>query len=197
MSHSNKTAGDIFDAAIELPPERRAAWVQAACAGDDASRQRVEALPRARESAGTFMDRPAAAPRNEPAAVRPAEQPGAMIGRYKLLQPIGEGGCGVVYLAGQEEPVRRRAALKVIKLGMDRSGCNSRRRNASRNALPPIWWWSCSTGGMCASAAQSAGGRGLIAGKIVLGWQGDPVEFVRRLNWEAQHGGLGRAHGAH
>ena len=49
----------------------------------------------------------------------PAEKPGDNIGRYKLLQKIGEGGCGVVYMAEQEEPVRRRVALKVIKLGMD------------------------------------------------------------------------------
>src|SRR5436190_1530627 len=47
------------------------------------------------------------------------EQPGDRIGRYKLLQKIGEGGCGVVYMAEQEEPVRRRVALKIIKLGMD------------------------------------------------------------------------------
>src|SRR5687767_12778230 len=49
----------------------------------------------------------------------PAEKPGDRIGRYKILQQIGEGGCGVVYMAEQEEPVRRRVALKVIKLGMD------------------------------------------------------------------------------
>src|SRR5207245_805742 len=49
----------------------------------------------------------------------PTEKPGDRIGRYKLLQQIGEGGCGVVYMAEQEEPVRRRVALKVIKLGMD------------------------------------------------------------------------------
>jgi serine/threonine protein kinase len=48
-----------------------------------------------------------------------AEKPGDRIGRYKLLQQIGEGGCGVVYMAEQEEPVRRRVALKIIKLGMD------------------------------------------------------------------------------
>ncbi len=54
----------------------------------------------------------------EPAAT-PREKVGQRIGRYKLLQQIGEGGCGVVYMAAQEEPVRRRVALKVIKLGMD------------------------------------------------------------------------------
>ena len=92
-------------------------------------RQRVEALLRAYESAGTFMDRLAVGPRSESAAGRSAEQPGARIGRYKLLQQIGEGGCGVVYMAEQEEPVRRQVALKVIKLGMDtkRSSPDSRR----------------------------------------------------------------------
>ena len=49
----------------------------------------------------------------------PAEKPGDRIGRYKLLQQIGEGGCGVVYLAEQLHPVRRRVAVKIIKLGMD------------------------------------------------------------------------------
>src|SRR5262245_796268 len=49
----------------------------------------------------------------------PGEEAGHRIGRYKLLQKIGEGGCGIVYMADQEEPVRRRVALKVIKLGMD------------------------------------------------------------------------------
>jgi len=119
VSQSNLSAGAIFDAALELPPERRAAYVTTTCAGDDALRQRVEALLRAHESAGGFMESPAASPRPGTAAVRPAEQPGDMIGRYKLLQQIGEGGCGVVYMAEQEEPVRRRVALKVIKLGMD------------------------------------------------------------------------------
>src|SRR5437016_11132174 len=51
--------------------------------------------------------------------IQPIERPGDHIGRYKLLQQIGEGGCGIVYMAEQEEPVRRRVALKVIKLGMD------------------------------------------------------------------------------
>ena len=59
------------------------------------------------------------APESIRLTVPPEERPGTRIGRYKLLQKIGEGGCGVVYMAEQEEPVRRRVALKVIKLGMD------------------------------------------------------------------------------
>ncbi len=119
MNEPQKPVGAIFDAAIELPPERRAAYVLAACAGEDLLRQRVEALLRAHDSAGSFMDSLAVGPRRETQVVKPSEQPGDRIGRYKLLQQIGEGGCGVVYMAEQEEPVRRRVALKVIKLGMD------------------------------------------------------------------------------
>ena len=63
MNEPQKPVGAIFDAAIELPPERRAAYVQEACAGDDPLHQRVEALLRAHESAETFMDSPAVDPR--------------------------------------------------------------------------------------------------------------------------------------
>src|SRR6188474_1571009 len=65
---------------------------------------------------------PLASWRNAPPGANPApaiEQTGDQVGRYKLLQKIGEGGCGVVYMAEQIEPVRRRVALKIIKLGMD------------------------------------------------------------------------------
>src|SRR5258708_544267 len=134
MNESHKPVGAIFDAAIELPPERRAACVQEACAGDDLLRQRVEALLRAHDSAETFMDSPAVAPRGETPVVKPAEQPGDRIGRYKLLQQIGEGGCGVVYMAEQEGPVRRKVALKVIKLGMDTKSVIAR-FEAERQAL--------------------------------------------------------------
>jgi serine/threonine protein kinase len=67
-------------------------------------------------------------------SLTPDEKPGDRIGRYKLLQPIGEGGCGVVYMAEQEEPVRRRVALKVIKLGMDTKSVIAR-FEAERQAL--------------------------------------------------------------
>jgi serine/threonine protein kinase/WD40 repeat protein len=134
VSEAHKPVGAIFDAAIELPPRRRAAYLQEACGGDAALRRRVEALLRAHETAGTFMDSPAVASREEPAGVKLAEQPGDRIGRYKLLQQIGEGGCGVVYMAEQEEPVHRRVALKVIKLGMDTKNVIAR-FEAERQAL--------------------------------------------------------------
>jgi eukaryotic-like serine/threonine-protein kinase len=134
MSKPNRPVGAIFDAALELPPERRAAYLQDACGGDDWLRQRVEALLRAHESAEAFMDRPAVELGRETVLVKPAEQPGDWIGHYKLLQQIGEGGCGVVYMAEQEEPVHRRLALKVIKLGMDTKQVIAR-FDAERQAL--------------------------------------------------------------
>ena len=134
MSEPHKPAGVIFEAAIELPLDERAAYVQKACAGDDALRQRVEALLRADASAGTFMNSPAVSPTRETVVVKPSEKAGDKIGRYKLLQQIGEGGCGVVYMAEQEEPVRRRVALKVIKLGMDTKSVIAR-FEAERQAL--------------------------------------------------------------
>ena len=134
MSQPDKPVGAIFDAAIELPSERRAAYLLEACAGDDTLRQRIEALLRAHEEAESFMAKPAVDARPETLVVNPAEQPGARIGRYKLLQQIGEGGCGVVYMAEQEEPVHRRVALKVIKLGLDTKSVIAR-FEAERQAL--------------------------------------------------------------
>src|SRR6478736_2518827 len=104
-------------------PEAQAAYLDAACGMDTALRRRVEALLRAAESAGDFLEEPptglAAGDESTMVLTGLREKPGDRIGRYKLLQQIGEGGCGVVYMAEQEEAVRRRVALKVIKLGMD------------------------------------------------------------------------------
>ena len=119
MSESQNSAGGIFDAALELPIEQRAAFLERVCDGDAPLRERVEALLRAHDAAGAFMDNPALAPEARTVAAGPTERLGDRIGRYKLQQQIGEGGCGVVYMAEQQEPVRRQVALKVIKLGMD------------------------------------------------------------------------------
>jgi hypothetical protein len=119
----------LFSSALELPANQRDAYLDEVCADDPALRQRLEALLGVHEKAITFLENPAPGPLPAPvgevavttAALfsSPAEKTGDRIGRYKLLQQIGEGGCGVVYMAEQEEPVRRRVALKVIKLGMD------------------------------------------------------------------------------
>ncbi|HEY4414232.1 MAG TPA: protein kinase, partial [Verrucomicrobiae bacterium] len=113
---------DILNAALELPPDKRADYLVQMCAGDLALRQKVEELLQAHEQAEDFLETPPPSldfTRTVRLSVPITEKAGDRIGRYKLLQQIGEGGCGVVYMAEQEEPVRRRVALKVIKLGMD------------------------------------------------------------------------------
>ena len=111
----------IFSDARRLPPEHRASFLDAACVNDTDLRQRIEDLLRAADETSTFMETPAAGLLNPGELSRSAatEKPGDRIGRYELLEPIGEGGCGTVYRASQEEPVRRTVALKIIKLGMD------------------------------------------------------------------------------
>jgi len=110
----------IFNGALELAPAERAAYLEQACAGNIPLRERVEALLNASEQAGSFLESPPTGlSLTRTVRIPITEKPGDKIGRYKLLQQIGEGGCGVVYMAEQEEPVRRRVALKVIKLGMD------------------------------------------------------------------------------
>ena len=113
----------VFGAARRLSAGERAAYLDEACADDASLRQRVEELLQASDEAGNFLESPAAVPTGPGGTVRlpatPTEKSGDRIGRYKLLQQIGEGGCGVVYMAEQTEPVHRRVALKVIKLGMD------------------------------------------------------------------------------
>jgi WD40 repeat protein/serine/threonine protein kinase len=116
MNDADQREEALFEAALKLPPNERAAYLDKTCAGDDELRQRVAVLLTAFERAGQFMKEPA---QTVPFRSLPIEKPGDRIGRYKLLEQIGEGGCGVVYVAEQEEPVRRRVALKVIKLGMD------------------------------------------------------------------------------
>ena len=122
----------LFAAALALSAADRSAFLDSACSGDHALRQRALALLQAHaEAAGEgFMTGPSA-----PAApAAPTEGPGTRIGPYKLLQQIGEGGMGVVYMAEQEQPVRRRVALKIIKPGMD-SGQIIARFEAERQAL--------------------------------------------------------------
>ena len=122
----------VFNEALELPTNERARYLSKACREDRELRARVAALLEAHDRAGTFLQEP---PDRSPAdsgvpdqeepnggsspLASPSETCGDRVGRYKLLQQIGEGGCGIVYMAEQEEPIRRRVALKVIKLGMD------------------------------------------------------------------------------
>src|SRR5262245_41843348 len=123
----------IFNAAVKLPQHQRPAFLDAACAGNPQLRVEVEALLHEHDGAGNFMQRPAAPMLHSPVAgeaageegaathaFRPiAERPGTHIGPYKLMEQIGEGGFGLVFVAEQQQPVRRKVALKVIKPGMD------------------------------------------------------------------------------
>jgi len=133
----DKLVKEIFADALEKAnAAERAAYLAQACGNDAQLRQRVEALLRAHEKAGGFLEEPAAAlPGKTIVLSTPlTEKPGDHIGPYKLLQQIGEGGCGVVYMAEQEQPIRRRVALKVIKLGMDTKAVIAR-FEAERQAL--------------------------------------------------------------
>jgi serine/threonine protein kinase len=110
----------IFAEALRLPPDERAAYLAQATSGNADLRRRVESLLGS-YGAGDFLEQAAATELRQTRhiTVPLTEKAGDTIGRYKLLQQIGEGGCGVVYMAEQAEPVRRRVALKIIKLGMD------------------------------------------------------------------------------
>src|SRR5262245_41625978 len=115
MSQAEQREEPVFEAALKLPAAERTAYLDRTCLGDAGLRRRVEGLLGAFERAGGFMNRPATPERTARISSPPTEKPGDRIGRFKLLEQIGEGGCGVVYVAEQEEPVRRRVALKIIK----------------------------------------------------------------------------------
>src|SRR5512141_888088 len=112
-SAQEKLKAILVEAIARTDTAVRAAYLGAACAGDATLRAKVEGLIQAYESHGSAVEQTLA-------MARPlAEAPGAIIGRYKLLEQIGEGGFGVVFMAEQLEPIRRRVALKIVKPGMD------------------------------------------------------------------------------
>ncbi|MGH7194424.1 MAG: serine/threonine protein kinase, partial [Candidatus Saccharimonadales bacterium] len=121
MNTWNPQANELFLRAIELgSPDNRRRFLDGACDGDPSLRAEVEGLLAAGAQAGSFLEVPASAAYLAAALERPiAEQAGMVIGNYKLLQQIGEGGMGIVFMAEQTEPVRRKVAVKVIKPGMD------------------------------------------------------------------------------
>ena len=106
-------ARDIFKEAIDLSGAERGAFVEAASAGDQSLRDRVDQLLQAFDSdASKLID-------TKLTAATPGTRIGSQIGRFRILGKIGEGGFGEVWLAEQTEPVRRRVAIKIIKRGMD------------------------------------------------------------------------------
>src|SRR5262249_36410584 len=120
-----------FHEALAKPAADRAAFLDAACGGDPDLRRRVEVLLNAHDQPGSFLAEPAAAleatadsglpneARNERSDAAQTERSGTVIGPYTLLQEIGEGGMGTVWMAEQTQPVHRKVALKIIKAGMD------------------------------------------------------------------------------
>jgi len=120
---------EIFTEALHLSADGRKVFLASACGDNRGLHDRVDALLHEHDRLGSFLDRPAAAlgatgsfdPTigSETASGDPREAPGTAIGPYKLLQQIGEGGMGTVFMAEQTKPVQRKVALKVIKAGMD------------------------------------------------------------------------------
>lgn len=111
---------DIFEVARTIPDENaRKAYLGQVCGDRTALMARVEALLEAHQADPDYLSIDASTADTMDLPSGPAEQPGQEIGPYKLLEQIGEGGFGMVYVAEQERPVRRKVALKVIKPGMD------------------------------------------------------------------------------
>src|SRR5262249_39221111 len=131
MTHNAPSDSEIFRAAVRLAPEQRAAYLDAACAGNGLLRAEVESLLRAHDPEGRFLKSPAPASTMDKPLT---ERPGSIIGPYKLRELIGEGGFGVVYVAEQDKPFRRKVALKIIKPGMDTKDVIAR-FEAERQAL--------------------------------------------------------------
>ena len=137
MNEKHPREEAIFEGALQLPPEQRGDYLKVACGGDAGLIERILDLIHFHEKSDGPLETPAVAP--PPRAAVPhslplGEKPGDKIGNYKILQLIGEGGCGSVFMAEQEQPVRRRVALKVIKLGMDTKNVIAR-FEAERQAL--------------------------------------------------------------
>jgi serine/threonine protein kinase len=115
---------ELFLAALAISPQERAAWLAEACGRDAELRRQIERMLAAHDNPQSLLDRPAMTANPKQAATADFAQPeseqlGTSIGPYKLIQKIGEGGMGTVYMAQQTEPVRRLVALKIIKPGMD------------------------------------------------------------------------------
>jgi eukaryotic-like serine/threonine-protein kinase len=119
MSTELLNVRSIFDRALDIAsPADRTAYLDEVCAAAPEMRRKVEALLNAYANAGSFLEHPAPAP-DVTSELPIREGRGSVIGPYKLLEQIGEGGMGVVFIAEQIRPVQRRVALKIIKAGMD------------------------------------------------------------------------------
>ena len=116
MATSGRDLKAVFDKALELDsPAERARYLAEACGGDTGLRAEVESLLQALGQAGSFLEAPALAPGQTVDQPTTEEGPGTVIGPYKLLESIGEGGMGTVWMAQQTEPVKRLVALRTFE----------------------------------------------------------------------------------
>src|SRR5262245_13837673 len=127
MTAPPRSLKELFLAALEVSPEDRAAWLERECAADAGLCEHLRLMLAAHDAPQSLLDRPAGSPEASlpregvgPTVDQPmAKRPGTVIGPYKLLEQIGEGGMGTVFMAEQAQPVQRKVALKLIKSGMD------------------------------------------------------------------------------
>src|SRR5262245_51029946 len=118
--NASERAKEIFLNAAEKPsPAERHAYLDAACGSDASLRREVEELLSHHEQLRSFLHAPISPPPPRTIDLTTTERAGAVIGPYKLIEPIGEGGMGTVWVAQQTEPVKRLVAIKLIKAGMD------------------------------------------------------------------------------
>ncbi len=120
MAANMQRARELFLHAVgKLPPEEWDGYIAAACGEDTELHNLVMRLLNDHRQVGSFLESPAVVVNSNPTIDQPLELPGTQIGPYKLLEQIGEGGMGTVFMAEQTYPVHRKVALKVIKAGMD------------------------------------------------------------------------------
>jgi serine/threonine protein kinase/formylglycine-generating enzyme required for sulfatase activity/dienelactone hydrolase len=129
-----KPEEEIFYQALEKTPDQRKAYLAKVCGDNQKLHNRIEALLKANELEDNFLQSPMLDSKLTLGTTANLEEPGMIIGRYKLLEKIGEGGMAMVYMAEQEKPIRRKVALKIIKLGMDTKSVIAR-FEAERQAL--------------------------------------------------------------
>ncbi|HEY7728734.1 MAG TPA: serine/threonine protein kinase, partial [Candidatus Eisenbacteria bacterium] len=111
--------GEIFDAALQLPPDRRAEFLREACGGDRDLETDVRSLLASHEMAGGFLEAGGTEPGISPPAVAAIPAAGQIVGSWKVVRPLAEGGMGIVYLVEREDgQFRQRGALKIIRQGL-------------------------------------------------------------------------------
>ena len=171
ITRSSRRARELFLEAIDSPDAAsRTAFLAASCANEPELRRTIEEMVEDHFAAEKFMTGPAVRELTE------LEEP-EVVGPYKVLLRLGEGGCGIVYLAEQQEPIRRRVALKIIKAGMDTASVVAR-FEAERQALALMDHPNIAK---VLDAGATPNGRPYFVMELV---EGLPItEHCRRNNW--------------